>query len=62
MIRFSVPFIALMLAFSGTAKLNLLVVGILPPTPRVNLKFKKQLLFRKNLLLKKFRLKANTFL
>ena len=52
MIRFSVPFIALMLAF----------VGILPPTPRVNLKFKKQPLFRKNLLLKKFRLKANTFL
>ena len=62
MIRFSVPFIALMLAFSGTANANLLVVGILPPTPRVNLKFKKQPLFRKNLLLKKFRLKANTFL
>ena len=60
MIRFSVPFIALMLAFSGTA--NAKFIGILPPAPRVNLKFKKQPLFRKNLLLKKFRLKANTFL
>ena len=59
MIRFSVPFIALMLAFSGTA--NAKFIGRWDP-PRVNLKFKKQPLFRKNLLLKKFRLKANTFL
>lgn len=58
MIRFSVPFIALMLAFSGTA--NAKFIGRWDP--RVNLKFKKQPLFRKNLLLKKFRLKANTFL
>lgn len=62
MIRFSVPFIALMLAFSGTA--NAKFIGRWDPAAYAQGKFEiqKQPLFRKNLLLKKFRLKANTFL
>lgn len=52
MIRFSVPFIALMLAFSGTA--NAKFIGRWDPAAYAQGKFEiqKQPLFRKNLLLK----------
>ena len=62
MIRFSVPFIALMLAFSGTA--NAKFIGRWDPAAYAQGKFEiqKQPLFRKNLLLKKIQIESKHIL
>lgn len=62
MIRFSVPFIALMLAFSGTA--NAKFIGRWDPAAYAQGKFEiqKTAFVQKEPVVEKFRLKANTFL